>query len=171
MRKTWVEQEVKELISAYKNPTPGFHKALQSRLGRTRGSIDRKARSLNLTDHKRSGNRIRGLKKSWVIKNSPFKKGKDHIFWNGGKYIQKPGYILIYKPDHPHSGKKGYVRKHRLIMEKALGRYLKKNEAVHHKNGDKGDNRLKNLQLIITGKMSHLGKICCPFCEKTFLIK
>lgn len=37
---------------------------------------------------------------------------------------------------------------HRVIMERHLSRRLSFNEVVHHKNGDKRDNRLENLEVM-----------------------
>ncbi len=58
------------------------------------------------------------------------------------------GYILAYAPKHPHAHKDGYIMLHTVIMERHIGRYLEKNEVVHHINHDRKDNRLENLQLM-----------------------
>lgn len=62
-------------------------------------------------------------------------------------YIDHKGYKKIYKPSHPNSSKSGYIPEHRLVMSEALGRTLRKDETIHHINGDRLDNRLENLEL------------------------
>lgn len=45
--------------------------------------------------------------------------------------------------------KNGTLRfEHRIIMEEHLGRKLDSEEFVHHKNGNKQDNRIENLQVV-----------------------
>ena len=82
--------------------------------------------------------------KSVKGRGSPMEK---NYFWNGGRMTDDDGYILVKKPDHPHANNNGYVREHRLRMEKKLGRYLTRREVVHHKDLDRSNNELSNLEL------------------------
>ena len=68
--------------------------------------------------------------------------------WKGGRINNGTGYIFIYSPEHPYCNNRKYVFEHRLVMEKHLGRYLKPEERVHHKNSVLNDNRIENLTLF-----------------------
>jgi hypothetical protein len=86
--------------------------------------------------------------------NSHFKKG-NKANWKTGEVYQGQ-YVLVYSPKHPNANiqGKGYVRRARLVMEKKIGRYLKKNEVIHHINGIKDDDRPENL--VILSNSAHL---------------
>ena len=77
-----------------------------------------------------------------------FESGKKHWNWKGGIHHHSGGYIKINCPEHPFSDCCGYIFQHRLVMEKKIGRYLRKDEFVHHINGIKTDNRPGNLQMF-----------------------
>lgn len=71
--------------------------------------------------------------------------------WKGGLYIAG-GYAKVKVKEHPAKDKRGYVLLHRLVMEDYLGRYLNNDEFIHHKDGNKLNNELSNLELIYPEK-------------------
>lgn len=50
----------------------------------------------------------------------------------------------------------GKIDEHRHIMQKKLGRKLQFNEVVHHLDGDKSNNSLKNLRVMSRSEHSRL---------------
>ncbi len=63
------------------------------------------------------------------------------------------GYLQIYVGrGYPGAGKSGRIMVHRKVMQEHLGRPLLRHENVHHKNGDRKDNRLTNLELWSTSQ-------------------
>jgi len=80
------------------------------------------------------------------------RSGNKNPRWKGGRRKRADGYVLVYQPGHPYAYR-NYVLEHRLVMEKALGRYLQPHEIVHHINGIKDDNRIENL--TVTSRQKH----------------
>jgi hypothetical protein len=74
--------------------------------------------------------------------------GDKNLMWKGGRYRSAKGYILLTKPEHPCAAKNGAIMEHRIVMESHIGRFLRSDEAVHHKNFIKDDNRIENLELM-----------------------
>ena len=87
-------------------------------------------------------------------KKFPQFSGKKHPLWKGGKFKDRYGYILIYKPKHPFAQDGRYIPEHRLVIEKQIGRYLLSKEEGHHLSNIKDDNRPKNLMAFVS-KSAH----------------
>jgi hypothetical protein len=61
-------------------------------------------------------------------------------------------YIQVLSHGHPNVDYASYVMEHRLVMEEKIGRYLTKDEIIHHKDGDGHNNNIDNLQLTTRKK-------------------
>jgi len=70
--------------------------------------------------------------------------------------VDSQGYLLIYEPEYAPPSRRGWALEHRVVMEKHLGRRLLPTEEVDHRNSDRQDNRLENLQAL--DKSSHRKK-------------
>jgi hypothetical protein len=55
--------------------------------------------------------------------------------------VSRGGYVMVMV-----GGKERY--EHRVVMERLLGRKLQRHEHVHHKNGNRQDNRIDNLEVL-----------------------
>lgn len=138
----------------------------------------------------------KAYKRTLFCQKTQFKSGRPpelNINWKGGRQYRQNDYTTIYAPFHP-SGNHSYPYRleHRIVMEANLNKvslkmwiewgrngkyppnaiFLQTKEIVHHINGKRNDNRLKNLMLFPNKsahhKFQHLGKklFICKFCGK-----
>lgn len=59
--------------------------------------------------------------------------------------LHTEGYIVCKCSNHPYTT---VPKLHRIVMELFLGRFLNKNEIVHHKDGNKLNNNIDNLEVM-----------------------
>lgn len=74
--------------------------------------------------------------------------GPDNNNWRGGRTVTPAGYVLIKMPEHPAADVRGYVYEHRVAMEAAIGRPVKPDERVRHRDNDPSNNDPANLVLV-----------------------
>ena len=82
--------------------------------------------------------------------------GPRAVRYQGRRWKDRDGYVSLTAPDPTYwsaSGKRT-VLEHRLVMERILGRRLRSEESVHHRNGVRDDNRPENLELWWTAQPS-----------------
>lgn len=94
-------------------------------------------------------------------------KGNKNSSWKSDKKITSYGYIKVRSLDHPFRDCDGFVFEHRLIAEKYLlsdensveingKKYLKPNYTVHHKDENKLNNKIENLQIMTKEEHSRI---------------
>ncbi len=88
------------------------------------------------------------------------------VIWTIEKIVKKGAYLYAVVHNHPKATKRGYVLHHRIVMENFLERLLNCDEVVHHKDGNKHNNDILNLELL--SKKAHL-MLHASFRERTFV--
>lgn len=97
-------------------------------------------------------------------------QGEHNAMWKGGVTERLDGYLYENCCEHPFASN-GYVLQHRLVAERYLLKnnplspclvaagenlYLDPKLVVHHKNFDRKDNRIENLQIMTNGDHQRL---------------
>lgn len=97
--------------------------------------------------------------------------------WKIEKLISKGDYIYALVPNHPNATKNGYVLHHRIVVENHIGRLLNADEVIHHKDGNKKNNDISNLEITTNNEHArHHAKergktyalLKCPVCGKIY---
>ena len=73
--------------------------------------------------------------------------GERNPKWRGGQTTDGHGRVLVRSIGHPYANDWGYIYRYRIRMEKKLGRFLRSEEIVHHKDGNCSNDKLSNLEI------------------------
>ena len=66
-------------------------------------------------------------------------RGENNAMYKGG-HLNRQGYVII-------SDKGMQIKRSRYVMQQEIGRKLESHEQVHHKNGNRSDDTIENLEL------------------------
>lgn len=97
--------------------------------------------------------------------------------WKIKKIVKKGDYLYAIVRNHPKRTKNDYVLLHRVVVENHIGRLLNPDEVVHHKDGNKKNNEIQNLEVINASEHTRLhglqkGRVYvdikCPWCKIVF---
>lgn len=146
--KTWTDNEVALLKENYNRLTN--NQLIELFPNKSFTAIYKKARKLGLYK----------TKEIEYCNRSLARKGDKCSNWKGGVSVTPKGYRLIYKPDHHRADSKGYVLEHILVFEKETGIIVPNNCCIHHINGNKQDNKISNLCMMLKSAHTiyhHLG--------------
>lgn len=95
--------------------------------------------------------------------------------WDDG-YIDNKGRFRIYRPDYPRAYALGYVLRSHVVWWLHHGICHPKGTNLHHKNHNKLDDRIENLELLLAGDhvRHHCAKIgvqfICRNCKQSFYV-
>ncbi len=83
--------------------------------------------------------------------------GPDHYRWNNGRIISDDGYVKVrVGVGHPLADPNGYAYEHLVVWCSAGNARPSNDETLHHRNEDKTDNRIGNLELLTRGDHNSL---------------
>jgi hypothetical protein len=91
---------------------------------------------------------LRLLMRRYCIPVKP--REKSEVWYSGD------GYKYLLRPGHSDANLNGYVKEHRLVVEASLGRHLTDSEVVHHKDRDRLNNSLNNLEVMTQSEHARL---------------
>lgn len=79
--------------------------------------------------------------RAMMCKQCRMRKRPPRLGTGAARYVDANGYVRIRINRRP-------AYEHRHVMEQHIGRKLRRDEHVHHKNHDPQDNRLENLEVL-----------------------